>query len=115
MIPGDVDIFVALDPINMQLGFDRLAGLVEERLHRDPRAPALYIFFNRRRTLVKVLFADASGLCVFYKRLDRGRYQVPEPRDDSGVIELSEDALNELLDGMEVTQSKARRPTSPLH
>lgn len=115
MIPADVEIFVALEPINMQVGFDRLAGLVEERLHRDPRASALYIFFNRRKTLVKVLFADGSGLCVFYKRLDRGRFQIPAPRDDSGVIELSEEALNELLDGVEVPPSGARRPTPPLH
>ena len=109
MIPGHVDIFVALTPINMQLGFDRLAGLVEERLHRDPRASALYLFFNRRKTHVKALFADATGLCVFYKRLDKGRFKLPEPRGDEQVLELSDEALQQLLDGLEVSRLDVQR------
>jgi len=62
MIPAGLEVFVGLDPVNMHWSFDRLAGLVEEVMHRDPRSAALFVFFNRRRTLVKAFFADGTGL-----------------------------------------------------
>ena len=49
MIPRDVEVLLALDPVNMHLSFDRLAALVTQSLGRDPRSPALYVFLNRRR------------------------------------------------------------------
>lgn len=61
MIPADVDVFVALEPVNLSLSFDRLAGLVEERMGRSARSAALFVFFNRRRTMVKALFFDGTG------------------------------------------------------
>ena len=57
---------------------------------------------------MKAIFADASGLCIFYKRLDRGRFQLPEPLDDGRVVELSEDQLEVLLDGIELPPPRAR-------
>ena len=77
MIPSGVDIFVALEPIDLRLGFDQLAGLVEARLGRVSRGGALFVFFGKRRTAVKVLFFDGTGFCLFYKRLDRGRFRIP--------------------------------------
>ena len=62
MIPQDVEIFVSIEPVNMHLGFDRLAGLVTEWLGRSARDPALYVFLNRRRTLLKALFFDGDGI-----------------------------------------------------
>lgn len=101
MIPEGVEVFVALDPVNMHLSFDRLAGLVTDWMGRSPRDPALYVFLNRRRTLLKALFFDGTGYCVFYKRLDRGRFQLPEPVEDGRVVEMSEEELAVLLDGLE--------------
>jgi transposase len=100
MIPHDVEVFLALEPVNMHLSFDRLAALVTEQMGRSARDPALYVFLNRRRTLLKALFFDGTGLCVFYKRLDRGRFRLPEPVDDGGVVEMSEEELERLLDGL---------------
>jgi transposase len=111
MIPQDVEVFVALDPVNMHLSFDRLAALVTERMGRSARDPALYVFLNRRRTLVKALFFDGTGYCIFYKRLDRGRFQLPEPVDDGRVVEMSEAELEQLLDGLE--PGARRRGESP--
>jgi len=118
MIPDGLEVFVALDPVNMHLSFDRLAGLVEERMGRSARSPALFIFLNRRRTLLKALFFDGSGYCVFYKRLDRGRFRLPEPVDDGGVVELSEEALDVLLDGIELERERSgqvKKPKPTLH
>lgn len=115
MIPEDVEIYVGLEPVNMHLSFDRLAGLVEEVMHRDPRAAALYIFVNRRRTHLKAVFADGTGLCIFYKRLDKGRFQLPEAVGDEPVLMLSDEALQQLLDGLEVGRVGVQRRADGLN
>lgn len=115
MIPQDVEVFVALEPVNMHLSFDRLAALVTERMGRSARDPAVYVFLNRRRTLVKALFFDGTGYCVFYKRLDRGRFQLPEPVDDGRVVELSEAELEQLLDGLEPGARRRGESAPTLH
>ena len=64
MIPAGVQVFVALEPVDMRFGFDRLSGMVRERMGYEPRCGALFVFVGRRRQMVKVLFADATGICV---------------------------------------------------
>jgi Tfp pilus assembly pilus retraction ATPase PilT len=63
-------IYVATEPVNMHLSFDRLAGIVRQQLGCDARGDGAYVFHNRRRTLVKILWHDGSGCWIFYKRLD---------------------------------------------
>ena len=60
MIPTGVQVYVALEPVDMRLSFDRLAGLVRERIGYEPRSGALFMFFARRRVAAKVLFFDGS-------------------------------------------------------
>lgn len=110
MIPAGVEVFVSLEPVNLRLSFDRLAGLAEERMKRSARSSAVFVFFNRRRTMVKALFFDGSGMCIFYKRLDKGRFKLPEPEEENGelVVELSERELDELLDGLQIEEQKVR-------
>ena len=78
MIPSGVEIYIALEPIDMRLSFDRLSGLAKEQIGYDARSGALFVFFGRRRDALKVLFFDGSGMVIFYKRLDRDRFQIPE-------------------------------------
>ena len=59
MIPHGVDVFVGLDPIDLRWGFHRLTGIVAERLGRDARSGALFVFFGKRRDALKVLFFDS--------------------------------------------------------
>jgi len=117
MIPRDAEIYVSLEPVNMHLSFDRLAGWVRERMGRSARDRALYVFLNRRRTLLKALFFDGSGYCVFYKRLDRGRFQLPELVVDgeTQAVEMSEDELERLLDGMKPAVPLRGRDTPAVH
>ncbi len=68
MIPHGVEVFVALDTIDLRWSFDRLGALVADRLGREVRGGALFVFFGRRRDAVKLLFADDSGLCLFYNQ-----------------------------------------------
>jgi transposase len=103
MIPRGVEIFVGLDPIDLRWSFDRLAGLVTERIGREARSGALFVFFGKRREAIKVLFFDGSGLCVFYKRLDRGVFRLPVPLvEGETTVVIDERVLDDLLDGIDV-------------
>jgi transposase len=111
MIPRGVEIFVALDPIDLRFGFDRLCGLVIERFGRSARAGALFVFFGRRRTAVKVLFCDRTGVCVFYKRLDANAFRIPEPAVEGDVTRIiDERALDDLIDGIDIASVRRTRP-----
>lgn len=116
MIPSGVEIFVGLEPIDLRWGFDRLSGLVEERVGRAARSGALFVFFGKRKSALKILFYDGTGLCQFYKRLDKHVFRVPEgPTPDCKSIELSERELDDLLDGIELIvdpkgPGRGRRP-----
>jgi len=65
MIPSGVEIFVALAPIDLRWGFDRLSGVAEEQIGRSARSGALLVFYGKRKTALKVLFFDGSGMCLF--------------------------------------------------
>jgi transposase len=122
MIPAGVQVFVALEPVDMRFGFERLSGMVRERMGYEPRCGALFVFVGRRRHLVKVLFADATGICVFSKRLDEGAFSLPaSPSADVAHVEIDEATLDALLDGIaiapegEPARSVSRRGARRVH
>lgn len=112
MIPQGVQVFVALEAIDLRYSFDRLSGLAKEQVGYDPRSGALFVFFGRRRDALKILFFDGSGMCVFYKRIDKGTFRLPEaPESEARHVEIDDATLEALLDGIDVqTKSGARRP-----
>ena len=118
MIPSGVEIFIGLEPIDLRWSFDRLAGVVEERLGLVPRGGALFVFFGKRRTALKVFFYDGSGLCLFYKRLDRGTFRLPTATHaDATSVIVDERELDDLLAGISielpVRKRRARRARKP--
>jgi transposase len=85
---------LALEPVDMRLSFDRLSGLAKEHIGYEARSGALFVFFGRRKDALKVLFFDGSGMVIFYKRLDRGRFQIPEaPHADVRHVEVDDATL----------------------
>jgi transposase len=113
MIPAGVQVFVALEPVDMRFGFERLSGMVRERMGYEPRSGALFVFIGRRRQLVKILLADATGTCVFVKRLDQGLFSLPAPpAANASHVEVDEATLDALLDGLELAPS-AEVPMRP--
>ena len=115
MIPHGVEIFVSVESIDLRWGFDRLSGIVTERMARPPKSGALFVFFGKRRDALKILFADNTGLILFYKRLFRGTFRLP-PIHEAGAtsIALDERALDDLLDGIDIeTETKALRRRKP--
>lgn len=113
MIPSGVQVFVALEPIDMRWSFDRLAGAALERIGYDARSGALFIYFGKRRDAVKILFSDGSGMCVFYKRLDRGTFRIPEGAEGARHVELDEGLLDALLDGVDLGEAAKQPPRGP--
>jgi len=113
VIPHGVEIFVGLDPIDLRWSFDRLSGIVAERIGREARSGALFVFFGKRREALKVLFFDGTGMCLFYKRLDRDVFKLPEPLEEGAkTVAIDERVLDDLLDGIEVQK---RPPRSAVH
>lgn len=111
MIPRGVEVFVGLEPIDLRWSSDRLSGIVAERIAREVRGEAMFVFFGRRRDALKILFFDGTGLCLFYKRLDRGTFRIPESsRRDATSVEIDERTLDALLDGVEVDPPGRKPP-----
>jgi transposase len=103
VIPRGVDIYLGLEPIDLRWGFDRLCGVVSDRIGRRPRSGAVFAFFGRRRQAMKVLYFDGTGLCVFYKRLDKGTFKFPLSADGkSGTVVLTERELDDLFAGLDL-------------
>lgn len=103
MIPSGTQIFVALAPINLRYSFDRLAGIAKQQVGYDARCGALFVFFGKRRDALKVLFFDGNGMCIFYKRLDKGVYRLPRAEVGASSVEIDERELDALLEGIDVT------------
>jgi transposase len=110
MIPSGVEIFVGLSPIDLRWGFDRLAGIVEQEVGRAARSGALFVFFGKRKSALKIVFFDGTGLCLFYKRLDRGTFRVPTTSVPGATsITLNERELDDLLDAIAIDAEPAPR------
>jgi len=80
MIPAGVRILVCTEPQDMRRSFDGLSAVVEHYVGADPRSGALFVFINKRKNRLKVLWFDRNGFCILYKRLHRARFELPESR-----------------------------------
>ena len=106
---SDVRIFVCLTPIRMQFSFDTLMGLAQETFAQDPLSGHLFLFFNRKRDRIKILFWDADGFCIWYKRLEVGVFQLPVATEGDQGVELDCRQLNQLLCGLDLRNGRRRR------
>jgi transposase len=113
MIPQGVQVFVALEPVDMRYSFDRLSGLAKEQIGYDARSGALFLFFGRRRDALKILFFDGSGMCQFYKRLDQSTFRIPEAVEGARHVEIDDATLEALLDGVQVDPRRPARVRAP--
>ena len=106
---SDVRIFVCLSPIRMQFSFDTLMGLAQQTFDQDPLSGHLFLFLNRKRNRIKILFWDADGFCIWYKRLEVGVFQLPVATEGQEGVELDYRQLNQLLNGLDLRNGRRRR------
>jgi len=93
----------------MRKGIDGLSGLVRSGLKRDPLSGEIFIFFNHRRTQVKLLHWERDGFSVYHKRLERGTYERPLIDGQSGSAELKSDQLMLILQGIDLGSVRRRK------
>jgi transposase len=98
-LPSGTRIWLAAGVTDMRRGFDGLAAIVQEKLAADPFTGHVFVFRGRRGDLVKLLWWDGDGLCLFAKRLERGRFIWPKASE--GSIHLSAAQLSMLLEGID--------------
>ncbi len=100
---GGLKVWVALEPCDMRKGYDGLAALISGRLEMKPDSGALYVFGNRNRTRMKILYWDGTGLWVMGKRLERGRFSWPKATDETQIkLSMRPEVLAMLTDGIEL-------------
>ena len=107
---GGLKVYVALEPCDFRKSFNGLEGLVRERLQEDVRqGGALFVFINRRRNRLKILYFDGSGLWLLIKRLEQGTFSWPKSAQEGQTkMKLAPEALAMLTDGIDLRGGKMR-------
>jgi transposase len=98
-VPAGVRVWLAAGHTDMRKGFDGLAMLVQEALKRDPHDGQLFVFRGKRGDLIKLLWHDGHGMCLFAKRLERGRFIWPATMGEAVTISAAQ--LGYLLEGID--------------
>ena len=97
--PANTRVWLVAGHTDMRKGFDGLAALVQDHLARDPFSGQAFVFRGRQGHLIKVLWWDGQGLCLFAKRLERGRFIWPQAKD--GSVSITNAQLSMLLEGID--------------
>jgi transposase len=105
--PPTVKVYGCTTAIDLRKSFDGLAGCVEQVIGAEPLSGHLFVFFNKRRTLVKVLMWDRTGYCIWSKRLERGRFGIESMGNTGTAIELPELLL--ILEGIDLSAARRRK------
>jgi transposase len=97
-----VVVFAWCEPADMRKGFETLAAIVREEVGHDPLSGALFLFTNKQRTSAKVIYFDGTGMCLFSKRLAKGRFVALWEHAKHRTIKLSKHELDLFLEGSEL-------------
>ncbi len=103
---NNVQVYIALGVTDMRKSINGLSIIVEEELDLDLFTGSLFAFCNRNRDIVKILYWDLNGFCVWKKRLEKDKFRWPESEKE--VIKISRSALNWLLHGLDLSQAHRR-------
>ena len=101
-----VKIYLCTSPTDMRKGFDTLAVLVKDFLGYDPLSGHMFLFVSRGRDRLKILYWDADGFALWYKRLEEGTFRLPRASSDTAGVELKASELAMLLEGIDLRSLK---------
>jgi len=104
-----IEIYLCTQVTDMRRGFDGLMRMAEEHLARDVLAGGLYVFINRRRNRLKLLYWDNDGLAIWHKRLEAGTFQLPTLDERSSCVMLSGTQLALILGGIDLASVRQRK------
>jgi transposase len=107
-ISSQTRFFLYSEPTDMRKSFDGLSGIVSNELNGNPLSGDVYIFINKRRDRIKLLVWDRNGFWLFYKRLEKGRFQEINFKNKTGAY-ISYESLIMLLEGIDLNSVKRRK------
>lgn len=110
--PGAVKIYLAAGPIDLRKGFNGLSGIVRE-WELDLFSGHLFAFISRRRNTVKILTWDNGGFVIWHKRLEIGRYKLPQIVEGQTRLQMDAAELSMLLEGIDLSRVKRQKRWSP--
>jgi transposase len=109
-LPHPVRVFLHTPATDLRKGFDALSGLVSTAFGQDPTSGHLFLFVNRRRDRIKILYWDhGDGLAIWYKRLELGSFQLPSAPSDAVAIEMTPTQLALILSGIDLRSARQRK------
>lgn len=109
-LPPQIRVFLYRLPTDMRKSFNGSVALTESVLKQDPLSGSLFVFVNRRRDRIKILYWGQTGFCIWYQQLQRGTYQLPseESLEEQETIEVSRSQLSLILDGIDLCSARQR-------
>jgi transposase len=108
-LPPNVSVLLHRDPVDIRKSFDGLLGIIRHSLHGDPLSPTFFVFFNKARNKLKILYWDNDGFVILYKRLEQGTFRLTLPFTDEASITLTRAQLAMLLEGIDFQNVKKRK------
>ena len=108
-LPASVRVYLCLSPCDMRRSFDGLHALVRDHLQLDAFAGHLYLFANKRRDRLKLLYWDRDGFAIWAKRLEEGNYAIPSGEAGSHRFEITVEELGALLSGIDLSTATRRK------
>ena len=109
-LSSHTQVYLALGNTDMRKSINGLSILVEDLLDLDPFSGHLFVFCNQRRNIVKILYWDTNGFCIWSKRLEKQKFRWPEVHND--ILQITQRELNWLLDGLEFSQIRGHKRLS---
>ena len=106
MLPSSgIKVYLALGITDMRKSINGLSIMVESNMNLDPFSGHLFVFCNRRRNILKILYWDRNGFCIWQKRLEKHRFRWPKKEDE--IVTIDHRALLWLIEGLEMEQKEA--------
>ena len=102
MLASNTRVFLATEPVDMRKQFNGLFAIAADKLNEDVVSVCLFLFSNKNRNRLKILYWDGSGLWVFAKRLEKGRFSWPKGLQNKDKVKLTTEALQMLLSGIDL-------------
>lgn len=109
-LPPQIRVFLYRLPTDMRKSFHGLVALVESAVHQDPFSGSLFVFLNRQRDRIKILYWGQTGFCIWYQQLQKGTYQLPDEKSLQGhqTMEVTRSQLSLMLDGIDLSSVRQR-------
>ena len=110
-LPPQIRVFLYRLPTDMRKSFNGLVALTESALKQDPLSGSFFVFVNRRRDRIKILYWGQTGFCIWYQQLQKGTYQLPaaDLLEELETIEVTRSQLSLILDGIDLSSARQRR------